>query len=97
MADSVLAKQEGVALLILLCVLVPQVLERDGLLPHACDRVELQQGLVVGISELVKWPPLVWSELSDEDLPSVALSSQVDFLGVDLVGNVNQQDVEEVV
>ena len=36
-------------------------------------------------------------ELSHKDLSGVALASQVDLLGIDLIGDVNQQNIEELV
>ena len=36
-------------------------------------------------------------KLSYKDLTRIALSSQVDFLSVNLVGNVNEEHVEEVI
>lgn len=55
------------------------------------------QRLVVCLAQLFKRTPLVWSVLSDKDLSRVALTTQVDLLGIDLVWNVNQEHIEEVV
>ena len=36
-------------------------------------------------------------ELSHKDLSGVALASQVDLLGIDLVRDIDEKDIEEVV
>ena len=36
-------------------------------------------------------------EFSHKDLSRVALASQVDLLGINLIGDVNQQNIEELV
>ena len=36
-------------------------------------------------------------KLSHKDLTRIALSSQVDLLGIDLVRNINEEDIEKVV
>ena len=36
-------------------------------------------------------------EFSHKDLSGVALASQVDLFGIDLIGDVNQQNIEELV
>ena len=57
----------------------------------------MEKWLVVGILELLKWSPFVRPELSSEHLSAVALSSQVDLLCVDLVGDVDKEDIKEVI
>ena len=37
------------------------------------------------------------SEFANEHLPRVALSSKVDLLSIDLIGDVDEEDVEKVV
>lgn len=55
------------------------------------------QGLVIGSTKLLKWAPLVRGVLSHKDLAWVALPSKVDLLGIDLIGNVDQEYIKEVI
>ena len=55
------------------------------------------QWLVIGASKLLKRSPLVWRVLSHKDLAWVALPAKIDLLRIDLVGNVDEENVEEVV
>ena len=61
------------------------------------SRVELEQRLVVGAAQLLEGPPDVRCEFAHKDLAWVALASQVDPLGVDLVRDIDEEHVEEVV
>ena len=55
------------------------------------------QWLVVGATKLLQRSPLVWRKLAHEDLARVALPTQVNLLCIDLVGNVDEEHVEEIV
>ena len=55
------------------------------------------QGLVIGSTKLLKWAPLVRGVLTHKDLAWVALPSKVYLLGIDLVGNVDQEYIKEVI
>lgn len=55
------------------------------------------QRLFVPLSEALNWFPDEWVVLSSKELPRVRIASQVHFLCVDLVWNVDQQLIEVVV
>ena len=57
----------------------------------------MAQRLVISALEFSKWSPFMRGVLTDKDLAAVGLAAQVNLLGVDLVGNVDQKHVEVVV
>lgn len=96
LANSILLKQERVRLFVLLCVFVPKVFKHNRLLSLGA-RVQVLERLVINAAQLFQRSPLVRGVLAHKDLAGVALTAQVDFLGVDLVWNVDEEHVEEVV
>jgi len=55
------------------------------------------QRLIIVTAKFLERSPDVWSEFPDEDLSWVALTSEVDLFGIYLVGNINEENIKEVV
>lgn len=77
-------------------VFISQVLQQNGLLLRGW-RVQVLERAIVGPSQFLERSPDVGGKLAHENLSRVRLAPEVDLLGVDLVGDVDEQDVEEVV